>query len=150
MVFKWWIRRNLRRVKIPVFDSFLLVYWWVNRCSLFFFLQGIYLFFVFTATPVAYGRSQGRQQMGTAASGCSAATAALARSRICKLHCSLWQHQILNPRSKARDRTLVLTETTSILLVQLSSLIIQEYIHVCVCVLFSSILLWHSSVCVCV
>ena len=34
-------------------------------------------------------------------------------SRICHLHHSLWQHWILNPLSKARDRTCILTETRS-------------------------------------
>ena len=36
-------------------------------------------------------------------------------SHICNLHCSSWQHQILNPRSEARDRTHILTETSQIL-----------------------------------
>ena len=39
---------------------------------------------------------------------CATATAMRDPSRICDLHCSLWQHQILNPLSKARDRTHIL------------------------------------------
>ena len=34
-------------------------------------------------------------------------------SRICDLHCSLQQHQILNLLSEAKDRTHVLTDTVS-------------------------------------
>ena len=32
-------------------------------------------------------------------------------SRICNLHCSFWQHWILNPLSEARDQTCIVTET---------------------------------------
>ena len=35
-------------------------------------------------------------------------------SPICNLHHSSWQHQILNPLSKARDRTRVLMDTSQI------------------------------------
>ena len=35
-------------------------------------------------------------------------------SYICNLHCNLWQHQILNPLSEARDRTCVLKDTSQI------------------------------------
>ena len=34
-------------------------------------------------------------------------------SCIWDLHCSLWQHQILNPLSKARDQTRILMDTMS-------------------------------------
>ena len=33
-------------------------------------------------------------------------------SRICNLHHSSWQHQILNPQSKARDGTHILMDTS--------------------------------------
>ena len=36
-------------------------------------------------------------------------------SRICSLHRSLWQHQTLNPLSKAKDRIHILTETSWVL-----------------------------------
>ena len=39
------------------------------------------------------------------------ATAMPVLSHICKLHCSLWPHQIPNPLSKARDQTCILTDT---------------------------------------
>ena len=41
------------------------------------------------------------------------ATATLDPSHICDLHCSLWQCLILNPLSKARDPTHILTDTMS-------------------------------------
>ena len=36
-------------------------------------------------------------------------------SRICDLHCSSQQCQILNPLSKARDRTLIFKDTSWVL-----------------------------------
>ena len=42
--------------------------------------------------------------------GYATATATPDPSHICKLHCSLWQHWILNSLSKARDQT-YLTDT---------------------------------------
>ena len=40
------------------------------------------------------------------------ATAIPDLSHVCDQHHSPWQHGILNPLSKARDRTLVLTDTS--------------------------------------
>ena len=42
------------------------------------------------------------------------ATAMLDLNYICDLCCSLWQHWILNPLSKARDRTHILMDTSRI------------------------------------
>ena len=45
-------------------------------------------------------------------------TAAIATwdlSCICDLHCSLWQCQILNPLSEARNQTLILMNTSWVL-----------------------------------
>lgn len=42
---------------------------------------------------------------------CATATAVPEMSRICELHCSVKQCQILNPPSEARDRTLVVMDT---------------------------------------
>jgi len=39
------------------------------------------------------------------------ATATPDPSHICDLHCSLYQSQILNPLSEARNRTCLLTDT---------------------------------------
>ena len=36
-------------------------------------------------------------------------------SRICDLHCSLWQHQILNPLIEAREGTHILMDPRQVL-----------------------------------
>ena len=36
-------------------------------------------------------------------------------SCVCNLHCSLWQHQILNPLSEARDQARILMDTSRVL-----------------------------------
>ena len=56
------------------------------------------------ATPAAYGSSWARSRIRAAAGDLY---------HICDLHCSLWQCQILNPLSKDRDQTFILTETMS-------------------------------------
>ena len=43
------------------------------------------------------------------------ATAAWDPSHICNLHHSSWQHGILNPMNKARDRTCILMDTNQVL-----------------------------------
>ena len=45
---------------------------------------------------------------------CATATAMPSLSFVCHLHHSLWQHQILNPLGKARDRTCVLMDNSQI------------------------------------
>ena len=42
---------------------------------------------------------------------CITATASLDPSHVCDLHHSLWQRQILNPLSEARDGTHILMDT---------------------------------------
>ena len=66
----------------------------------------------FRATPVAHGGSQARGQRVKSELQLLAYTAATALqdlSRVCDLHHSSWQHQILNPMSEARDRTCSIT-----------------------------------------
>ena len=43
---------------------------------------------------------------------CATATATQDLSQVCDLHHSSWQHQILNPLSKARDQTHILMDTS--------------------------------------
>ena len=43
------------------------------------------------------------------------ATATRDLSRICDLHHSSWQHQVLNPLSEARNRTLILMDVSQVL-----------------------------------
>ena len=64
------------------------------------------------AVPAIYGSSLVRGQIGAAAATYATATATRVSSHICDLHHSSWQCQILNPGSKARDQTQVLTDTS--------------------------------------
>ena len=63
-----------------------------------------YLFIFFTALPAVYGSSWARGQIQAAAGAYTTAMAILDPCCICDLCCSLRQHWILNPLSKARDR----------------------------------------------
>ena len=81
------------------------------------FMEALSIFFfffplLFTATPVAHGRSWPRGLIGAAAAGYIIGTAMPDPSHICDLQCSLWQQQILNSLSEARDHTHILMETT--------------------------------------
>ena len=67
----------------------------------------------FKPAPVACESSRARGQIGAAAAADAIATVTRDPSRTCDLHHSLWQCQIPNPLSKARDRIHILTETTS-------------------------------------
>ena len=63
-----------------------------------------FIFCLFRATPMAYGCSQARSQVGAvAASLCQ--NHSNARSKPCLLHHSSWKCWILNPLNEARDQT---------------------------------------------
>ena len=64
-------------------------------------------------TPVAYGSSWGRGQIRAAAEAYTTAKAISDLSRIWDLGCSLWQYQILNLLSEAKDQTCIFTDTMS-------------------------------------
>ena len=65
----------------------------------------IFYFFVFSrAAPMAYGGSQAWDLITAVALAYATATAMWDLSRVCDLHHSSWQRQILNPLSKARDQ----------------------------------------------
>ena len=66
-------------------------------------------------SPVAYGSSQARGRIRAAAEAYATATANQDLSIICDLCCSLWQHRILNPLSKARDQNCILMDTSQII-----------------------------------
>ena len=59
----------------------------------------------------AYGSSQATGQITAATEAYTTATATPDPSRICNPCCSFQQRQILNPFSKARDQTRILTGT---------------------------------------
>ena len=61
-----------------------------------FFLSSFFFFLLFRATPVTYGSSQARGQIGATAAGLHHNHSN--PSCVCDLH-----HQILNPLSKAKD-----------------------------------------------
>ena len=67
-----------------------------------------FIFFFFMAVSVSYGSSRARGWIRAAVEAYATATAIPDLRCICDLHCSLWQHWILNPLSKARDRTHIL------------------------------------------
>ena len=67
-------------------------------------------FFLFMATPAAYGNSQIRGGLDLQLLAYTTATATQDPSRIWNLHCSLWPCWIFNLLSEARDWTCILTE----------------------------------------
>ena len=67
--------------------------------------------FFFRATPMVYGSSQAGVKLELQLLDYATVTATLDLSRICELHHSLWQCQILNPLSKAWNQTHVLMDT---------------------------------------
>ena len=64
-----------------------------------------FVFCLFRASPVAHGGSQARGLIRAVAASLPRATATPDLSCVCDLHHSSWQCWILNPLSKARDRT---------------------------------------------
>lgn len=73
---------------------------------------GFFCFFVLVATPVVYGSSWVRGQIGAAAEAYTKATATLDLSLMCTLCCSLCLYQIPNPLSKTSDLTRALMDTS--------------------------------------
>ena len=83
--------------------------------SLIFLLQlFIYLFLLFRATPTACGIPRLGVESELHQPAYTTATTMWDLSRICDLHHSAWQRQILNPLSKARDQTCVLMDTIQV------------------------------------
>ena len=74
--------------------------------------QAFFLIFFFcllafsSAAPMAYGGSLARGPIRAISTGLRHSHNNAGSERICNLHHSSRQRQILNPRSKARDRTL--------------------------------------------
>ena len=72
------------------------------------------LFWLFRATPAAYGGSQARGWIGATVASLCHRPATPDLSHVCYLHHSSWQCQILNPLNEARDRTCVLMDVSQI------------------------------------
>ena len=64
---------------------------------------------------MAYGASQARGGIGTAAAGLHHSHSKANPSHICDLHHSSQQYQILNPLSEARDGTRIFMDTSQVL-----------------------------------
>ena len=64
-----------------------------------------FFFCLFRATPMAHGGSKARGRIGAVATGLCQSHSNTGLSSVCNLHHSSWQRQLLNPLSKARDRT---------------------------------------------
>ena len=81
---------------------------------LFSLLLLVIFFFLFTATPVAYGSFQARDPIGAAAEAHTTPTATLDPSHIVTYTTACSNvYWILNLLSETRDRTHILTETVS-------------------------------------
>ena len=72
----------------------------------------LFFFFLFTATPAAYGIFQARVQIKAAAEAYTTAISTGAEP-LCDLGHSLWQHLIFNSLSEVKDQTSILPETMS-------------------------------------
>ena len=69
-----------------------------------------YFFFLFRAILVAYGSSQARDQIGAAAADLYHSHSNTRSEPYCDLQHSLWQNQIPDPLSEARDQMRVLMD----------------------------------------
>ena len=83
-------------------------------CRTVIFLIYFFIFCFFRPTPAAYGSFQASGRIGAAAEATATATATPDPSCICNFRHSLRQHWILNPLSKAGDRTCILMDTSQI------------------------------------
>ena len=73
-----------------------------------------FFFLLLRATPAAYGGSQSRVQSELQLLAYATATAMQDLSHVCDLYHRSGQHYILNPLSKARDRTCILMDASQI------------------------------------
>ena len=76
----------------------------VDRCNQIY----LFIFAFFRAAPTSYGSSRLGDESELQLLAYTTATAVQDPSHVCKLQYSSWQHQILNPLSKAKDETCVL------------------------------------------
>ena len=97
-----WILNLLHHKRTSLTTLFHILY----SCS---FAEGFCLFFfffgIFRAAPMECGGSQARGLIGGVVPAYATATVSPDLSRVCNLHHSSWQCQILNPMSEARDWT---------------------------------------------
>ena len=70
--------------------------------------------YLFRATPMAHGGSQASGRIGTVVTGLHHSHSIMESEPHLRLHHSSWQCQILNPLSKARDRTCIFMDACQI------------------------------------
>jgi len=73
-----------------------------------------YYFLLFRATPKAFGDSQAKGPLRAVVARLYHSHSNVGSEPVCNLHHSSQQHQILNPLSKARDRTCILMDTSRV------------------------------------
>ena len=71
----------------------------------------VFFFFFFLGPHPWYMEVPGRGWIRAAAAATATATVTLDLSHVFDLHCSSWQHQIINPLSGPRDQTCILMDT---------------------------------------
>ena len=81
---------------------------------LFFFFLSFFVFLSFRATLAAYEGSQARGQVGAVAAGLHHSHSSTGSEPCLWPTPQLWQRQILNPMSKARDQTHVLMDASQV------------------------------------
>ena len=88
--------------------------WYGHSIFRLFLFVCLFLFFVFLGMHLGHRGFQSRGRIRAVATGLYQATAMPNLSRVCSIHYSSWQCQILNPLSKARDWTHVLMDASQI------------------------------------
>ena len=84
-------------------------------CNLHLSFLPFFFFFLLRAMHATYGNSQARGRIGPAAAGLHHSHSNTgSKLHICDLHHSSWQHQILNPLSKTRDRNPILMDASRV------------------------------------
>ena len=87
-----------------------------SEYHIYLFLCAFFFFSFFHAHGIwMFPGSQARSQIRAAVPAYATAIATWDPNYICDLHCSSWQHQILNALSEARDWTCILMDTSRVL-----------------------------------
>ena len=111
-------------------------------------LLQISLFFFFRAAPTAYGRSQSRVQIGTAATSLHHSNSNEGSEHVCDLYHSSQQHWILNPLSEARDQINILMDILVRFITAEPSWELPRFLLVSMCMNYLFLPLHFQSVCV--
>ena len=116
MIITWCYASSHTGLKFAYIMILKLIRWIFNSTKdLLFILHVIFFFFFFfRAAPLAYGSSQARGWIGTAATGLCHSHSNAGSKLHCDLHCSSQQLQILKPLSGARDGAWNLMDTSQI------------------------------------